>query len=176
MAERAHELARGKLDPPGEAPALQAPNRQQTYRTKFRREGIEIVPQGTQTHSWRLGLSVTGYGYEGAVRPLADAEPRTDKERVEYRRGLVTEWYANRPGGLEQGFELEEPKPKRAGPLVIAMTVQGDLDISAGDDGALFADRSGATHVRYAGLKAWDAEGRRSAPALTRRAGKCGSW
>jgi uncharacterized repeat protein (TIGR01451 family) len=142
-----------------EGSVLLAPNRQQAYRTKFRREGIEIVPGGTQGHSWRLRLSVRAYGYEGAVRPLADAEPTAEKERVEYRRGPVTEWYANRPEGLEQGFTLEEPKPRRAGPMVIAMTVQGDLEISAGDEGALFADPSGALRLRYAGLKAWDAEG-----------------
>ena len=46
------------------------------------------------------------------------------------RRGPLTEWYVNRPGGLEQGFELEAPPHARAGPLVVAMAVQGDLDAS----------------------------------------------
>jgi len=145
---------------PGEAAALQAPNRQQRYRTTFLQEGIEIVPQTPAGASWRLGVSVTGYGYEGDVRPVEPAEPQAEKERVEYRRGPVTEWYVNRPGGLEQGFELEEPQPRRAGPLVVAMAVQGDLDVSEGGDGAAFTDRSGGTLVRYAALKAWDAEGR----------------
>jgi len=144
---------------PGEAPALQAPNRRQSYGTTFRREGIEIVPR-VPGASWRLGISVTGYGYEGDVRPLEPVEPQALKERVEYRREAVTEWYVNRPEGLEQGFELEEPTSRRGRPLVIAMAVQSDLDVSVSADGASFSDSSGQTHVRYTGLKAWDAEGR----------------
>ena len=34
------------------------------------------------------------------------AEPRAEANRVEYRRGEVTEWYVNGPLGLEQGFTL----------------------------------------------------------------------
>jgi uncharacterized repeat protein (TIGR01451 family) len=144
---------------PGEAPAIQASNRQQRYRTTFRREGIEIVPDSPETTSWRLGLSVTGYGYEGDVRSIPSAEPRPDKQRIEYRRGPLTEWYVNGPEGLKQGFELQEPRSRRGGPLVVAMTARGDLDISASGDAAAFADRSGRTLIRYAGLKAWDARG-----------------
>jgi uncharacterized repeat protein (TIGR01451 family) len=72
----------------------------------------------------------------------------------------LTEWYVNRPAGLEQGFELEEPESRRPGPLVVTMAVSGDLEVSAGSGGANFANRSRVTVVRYAGLKAWDADGR----------------
>ena len=143
---------------PGGTPALQAPNRQQAYRTTFRRDGIEITPQGAAA-SWRLGLSVTGYGYEGDVRPVDPAQPQAEKERVEYRRGLVTEWYVNRPAGLEQGFELQEPRSHRRGPVVVSMAIEGDLAVSAHGHAVSFADRSGGTVVRYAGLKAWDVDG-----------------
>ena len=44
-AVRESEYHASRVAKPGEAPALQAPNRQQGYRTIFRREGIEIVPQ-----------------------------------------------------------------------------------------------------------------------------------
>ena len=104
---------------------------------------------------------MTGYGYEGDVRPLEPAEPQAEKERVEYRRGPVTEWYVNRPGGLEQGFELEEPQAS-------ARRAAGRRDggpgrsgrVGTDGDGASFANGSGETLVRYAGLKAWDADGR----------------
>jgi hypothetical protein len=127
-----------------EAPALRAANRQQGYATTFRREGIEIVP-ARPAGSWRLGLSVTGYGYEGDLLPIEPAEPRAEKERVEYRRGRVTEWYANQPGGLEQGFELGDPRPGRRGPLVVAMAVRGDLGVSGGGDAALIPESSRRT-------------------------------
>src|SRR6185295_647122 len=69
-----------------------------------RNPGSRISPgAGRQT---RPGVSLTGYGPLGHVRPLAAASPRADKQRVEYRRGPVTEWYENRPGGLEQGFTI----------------------------------------------------------------------
>ena len=144
---------------PGEPSALQAPNREQGYHTTFRPEGIEIAPRGADG-TWHLGVSVTGYGYAGDVRPLQPAAPKADKERVEYHRGNVTEWYVNRPGGLEQGFELAEPEPRRDEPLVVAMAVRGDLEVAADGDGASFRSHSGGTVVRYGGPKAWYAEGR----------------
>ena len=145
-----------RSEKPGETPALHAANRRQGYRTTFRHDGIEIVPQ-SNTAAWRLGVSVTGY--EGDVRRVQPAEPEAEKDRVEYRRGPVTEWYVNRPGGLEQGFELQPPEGPLARPLVITMAARGDLAVSADRRRASFADRSGATLVRYAGLKAWDADG-----------------
>src|SRR2546425_8811908 len=85
---------------PGEAPPLVAPNREQGYGTTFRPSGIEIARQAKTGASWRLALTVTGYGYASELRPLDAPEPVTEKERVEYRRGPVSEWYVNRPGGL----------------------------------------------------------------------------
>jgi uncharacterized repeat protein (TIGR01451 family) len=144
---------------PGEVPSLQARNRRQAYRTTFGRDGIEIVSQNRAGASWWLGVSVTGYGYADDVRPLRHAEPQAHQEKVEYRRGLLTEWYVNRPGGLEQGFELEAPPHPTAAPLIVAMAVQGDLDASVTGNEVSFARDSGETLVRYAGLKAWDADG-----------------
>jgi uncharacterized repeat protein (TIGR01451 family) len=145
---------------PGESAAFLSPNRQQGYSTVLRQAGIEIFPS-TPPASWRLGLSITGYGYDSDVRPVKAAEPHARNERVEYHRGALTEWYVNRPGGLEQGFELREPRGRPSGPLVIAMAVQGDLEARAGvGDAVSFAARSGETLIRYAGLKAWDADGR----------------
>jgi len=143
----------------GEAPVLQASNRQQAYRTTFRPGGIEIVPRAAGA-AWQLGVAITGYGYEGDVRPVERAQPQASNDRVEYHRSRLTEWYVNRPAGLEQGFELEEPESRRPGPLVVTMAVSGDLDVSTSDSGVSFVNRSGETLVRYAGLKAWDAEGR----------------
>ena len=40
---------------------------------------------------------------------LRRAAPRVAANRVSYRRGLLREWYANGPLGLEQGFTLTRP-------------------------------------------------------------------
>jgi hypothetical protein len=79
---------------------------------------------------------------------------------VEYRRGLLTEWYVNRPGGLEQGFEVQDPGTPRGRPLVVAMAIQGDLQARPEASGVSFADGSGQVLLRYSGLKSWDADGR----------------
>ena len=141
-------------------PVFVASNRQQGYSTTFRREGIQILPQAQPGGLWHLNLSVTGWGYEGEIRPLLQAEPEGSKERVEYRRGPVTEWYANRPGGLEQGFELREPPWRGEGPLVLEMTWRGALAVIARGGDVAFADAAGKTLVRYASARAWDASGR----------------
>jgi hypothetical protein len=53
-----------------------------------------------------VGMRLARYGYgtelvrTGARRPLADAN------RVAYRDGPMTQWYANGPLGIEQGFTL----------------------------------------------------------------------
>src|SRR6185295_10188376 len=92
---------------------LVAANRRQRYHTEFRPEGIEIASRPGPRKDWRLSLRVTGYGHAGDVRPVPPAEPQADQDGVEYRRGSLREWYLNRPGGLEQGFELQEPGPGR---------------------------------------------------------------
>jgi uncharacterized repeat protein (TIGR01451 family) len=150
---------------PGEE-VLRASNRRQRYATTFRREGIELASAASAAAPWRLGVAVTGYGYADDIRPVGRADPRADHDKVEYRRGPVTEWYVNRPAGLEQGFELQEPTPRRGGPIAVAMAVGGGLDVRAENGGASFADGTGAVRIRYTGLKAWDAEGRELASSM----------
>src|SRR5262245_7895893 len=107
------------------ATTLVAANRKQGYRTKFRREGIEIAGGDRET-PWRLSLALTGYGHEGDVRPLPDAEPVVSNGRTEYRRGPLTEWYVNRPEGLEQAFVLKRPPPRGTGLVALDMRLDGD--------------------------------------------------
>jgi uncharacterized repeat protein (TIGR01451 family) len=143
---------------PGDRVVLEARNPEQGYVTTFRPGGIELT---AARNEWRLAVRVTGYGRPGEVRPLLEAEPTAQKERVEYRRGPVSEWYANRPAGLEQGFTIAEPPPgETGGPLAIELATAGDLAVTVEGDGAAFADASGRTVVRYSGLAAWDADGR----------------
>ena len=144
---------------------LHAANPRQRYSTTFRAQGIEMA-SAPDASSWRLGLSVTGYGHEGDVQPLPAVAPRAREDRVEYRRGPVTEWYFNRPDGLEQGFELDPPGPHHEGPLIIKMALTGGLqpsrplrDTSGGGE-LVLADASGRTRVRYTRLAAWDRQQR----------------
>ena len=89
--------------------AYQAPNRAQNLRTYFTPTGIRAVPRTGDSAAWEWGLTLTGYGYEGAIQPVAPATLSSDGNRVEYRRGGLTEWYVNDERGLEQGFTLDGP-------------------------------------------------------------------
>ena len=146
---------------PGErGPVVEARNARQRYGATFRRGSVELAAHSSVPDPWRLGLAVTGYGYEGDLRPLPGAVPEARADQVEYRRGPVTERYVNRPLGLEQTFELAQPATRHERPLVLAMAVAGDLSVRGEGADASFTDESGQVRLHYAGLKSWDADGR----------------
>jgi hypothetical protein len=112
------------------------------------------------TGKW--GLTLRGHGYGDLLLAASASPPTANANRVEYRRGALTEWYVNGPIGLEQGFTLQEaPKQANGQPLTLAFTVEGNLDASV-DSGArdLTLSKNGAAAYRYAGLRAWDANRR----------------
>jgi hypothetical protein len=125
----------------------------------FAPEGIEVRTGGEH---W--GLSFSGYGYGEALNKGVAVAPQATANRVEYRRGALTEWYVNGPLGLEQGFTLERAPGERTegGPLTLALTLSGDLKASIEPDGnGLRLSRAdGTAALRYRGLSAQDATGR----------------
>ena len=56
--------------------------------------------------SLRLGLRLAEAGYGHRLQPVGGARPKADANRVSYQRAGLTEWYANGPLGLEQGFTI----------------------------------------------------------------------
>jgi hypothetical protein len=130
-------------------------NAQQDLSASFTTEGVQ-VSAGTD----RFGLRFRAAGYGDTLRPVAPSPPRAERNRVSYRRGALTEWYANGPFGLEQGFTLAaRPTGRQAGPLTLALALAGNLSPT------IARDRQGVTFtgstLRYQGLTASDARGRR---------------
>ena len=96
-----------------------------------------------------------------------------DGTRLEYRRGDLTKWYVNGRQGLEQGFTLQR-KPTGAAqgqPLSIALGVTGDLALSQ-QDGAILLKSGKLVVLRYAGLTAVDARGRKLPAQMEARNGQ----
>jgi hypothetical protein len=63
-------------------------------------------------------MALQGYGYGTHLDPVAIASPSAANNRIEYRRGALTEWYVNGPLGLEQGFTIEQrPDRGHTGPM-----------------------------------------------------------
>jgi hypothetical protein len=128
----------------------------------------DFTPAGVSIRAGahQAGIAAAGIGYGDALRPVADAAPVALENRVEYRRGGVTEWYVNGPMGLEQGFTIAE-RPggtgRQAGddPLTLALRIDGSLEPRLAADRkalTLIAD-NGVEALRYTGLTAWDATG-----------------
>jgi RHS repeat-associated protein len=141
------------------ASGLRLRNPSQGLAVRFSRSGLHV-----RAGANRLGLALHAYGYGQALRPAAEMQLRAVKNRVSYRRGSLVEWYENGPLGLEQGFTLRaRPSAVRSGPLTLALSVSGNLHPSLAFHaaGLVFASRSGPSALRYRGLAAFAAGGRR---------------
>ena len=110
----------------------------------------------------RWNLAFRGYGYGDALRGGQQVNPHAKVNRVEYQRGVLTEWYVNGPLGLEQGFTIQRaPEGSNGQPLTLSFNVGGDLTASVDEQSRnLTLSKGGAPMFRYAGLTAWDANGR----------------
>lgn len=160
------------------AGAYQAANPAQGFQVYFAPDGLSVLSGTAIEHTWTWRMQLTGYGYEGDIRPIDRAELAASGNAVEYRRGSASghpaqgpkEWYVNEKRGLEQGFTLDSPPlPSGPGPLVLELLIDTDLttnlavEPSGAQDGMAFEftttdeDRV----LRYSGLRAYDATGRR---------------
>ena len=122
-------------------------NPAQRLSARFRRSTVAITAGSTH-----FDVGFDGFGRAGAVSPLRAISPRATSNRVSYAYGLVTEWWANGPLGLEQGFDVPR-RPAGSGRLTFSLTVPGKARL---DRTALLLPGG----LQYAGLHASDARGR----------------
>ena len=143
-----------------------AANDAQGYTTRFTTRGIRLRPRGTEIE---VELALSGYGY-ARMQAVEPAEPQAEGNRVEFDRGALTEWYLNRPAGLEQGFTLARPPAEGRGakPLRLELAVTGPVRAEAAEGGEaiLLRDPVGRVRLRFSGLRVWDAQGRELAARL----------
>jgi FG-GAP repeat len=121
----------------------------------FNSQGIEV-----RLGNAHWGMRLRGYGYGDEIKVVEVIAPQVSFNRVEYRRGSLTEWYVNGPMGLEQGFTINEPPVRANGlPLTVALTLWGDLTAKVDESrrGLTLSDRYKQSRLRYTGLTAYDA-------------------
>jgi RHS repeat-associated protein len=138
------------------AGGLQAASPAQHLRVRFGRSGV-LVGSGKA----QLGLSLRAVGHGTSLLALGDVVPRAHANRVVYAREGLTEWYANGPLGLEQGFTIPRALAgSSAGPLTLSMALLGKTHASLNDDRQDLTFSHADTSLRYGGLVASDARGR----------------
>jgi hypothetical protein len=138
---------------------IEAGNARQRLAMNFTTDVVE-VSSGTQ--HWKMALRA--YGYGDALHPVKAAAPTASFNRVVYKRGGLTEWYLNGPVGLEQGITLQKSPGQADGrPLTIEFMLKGDLtaEVDEPGTGLMLTRADGKTELRYRGLLAYDASGRK---------------
>jgi FG-GAP repeat len=131
---------------------LRADNPAQHLHARFSRRGVEVA-----SGSGRFGMALSAYGHGSTLRPVGPALPHASANRVRYARGGLTEWYANGPLGIEQGFDIAARPGSAAGPLTLSLALSGNLSARLRDGSVLFT--GGGAALRYGGLVATDAHG-----------------
>ncbi|MDP6762499.1 MAG: hypothetical protein QF903_10090 [Planctomycetota bacterium] len=138
------------------------------------REGLQVVyADGTCDGRW--GLSLTGWGRAGEAPEPVRGAISVQGNRFECGQAALTQWFVQDEDGLEQGFDLAKAPPgDRSSPVYITLEVLGGwaatLDADALGVSFTHADCPGI--LRYEGLAAWDATGRRLATELILDTGK----
>ena len=75
----------------------------------------------------QVGLSLQGVGYGASLHAVGWDAPKASANRVSYAHAGVSEWYANGPLGVEQGFTIPRaPSGHPAGPLTLSMNLSGN--------------------------------------------------
>lgn len=125
------------------------------FSARFLPDGVSVTTRGRT-----LLLRTVSYGRAGALHPVWPTFPTGRANRVAYARGALSEWFSNGPLGLEQGFGLRS-RPSGSGSLQVALRTVGPLIPQPASSGVVFRTSAGAVELRYGGLVARDATGRR---------------
>ncbi len=149
-ARAAVSAAIGNTDPAYRVDGLAASNPAQGFGLRFGSAGVVV-----RSRAGRVSLALAAIGRQGELRAVPAAVPRASGNRVSYARGWVSEWYANGPLGIEQGFDVAR-RPAGSGLLTLAVRVDGPVQSRLEGGAVVF----GRTALSYRGLRVTDAHGR----------------
>jgi hypothetical protein len=142
---------------------LGANNPAQGISARFAAGGVTVSKVALNLH---LSLRSVGFGEgTGAGETATAADPTAYSNRATYARGAVSEWYANGPAGLEQGFTLlRAPAMARTAepgaPLTVELALAANARPRLAANGQSFTLQRGAAQLRYGDLLSTDASGR----------------
>jgi hypothetical protein len=131
---------------------LQTINPAQRLRARFSSNGVEIV--SARAH---MSMHLVAYGRGTALTTPGPPYLTVHKNTVKYVYDQFTEWFANGPQGVEQGFDIAAPPRGERGSLTFALALSGKLHARL-YRGAVLLTGGGAS-LRYGGLVTTDAHG-----------------
>jgi hypothetical protein len=165
--ETARYRAHAEPQRAGEFAAL---NPAQEFHSRFTPQGVEVRRRSDEATP-KLAMTLRGVGYGERQLPVSLGTVTAQDQRIEIlhtagEQSAITEWYVNRPNGLEQGFTISEP-PSGAGGrrdgerLRLTLELSGEWRAKLRADGQAmdFSEVSGASTVRYDHLVVRDAKG-----------------
>ena len=154
----AMNAARYHLNPQGST--WEARNPAQQFRARFTPAELQLTDAHTDAEArWQASLKLTELGRGNELLPVGKGELTSTTNRVEIRKANITEWYVNKPEGLEQGFTVPAPLSKHQSPLLLKLQLTGELRAKAVNDQAIhLQDKQGRTVLSYDHLAAWDAQ------------------
>jgi hypothetical protein len=127
-----------------------AANPAQEMTADFGDDAVRLTVSESDGATRAVTLRLTGYGYEGRSQRPVHAGLTANDNRVEYDRGVLSEWYINDARGLEQGFTLTQPPAgPRSGGLVLTMSVETELQTRLRDDGGRIQFIDSMDRVRF---------------------------
>ncbi len=134
--------------------------RNPAHELAFAFDGQAVVVKRDAGDPWSVRMELTGIGRGDDLRPPKRGTVFSDRHRIEYLRGDVTEWYVNTPLGLEQGFTIAKRR-EGTGPLLLDLRVSGSLhpESPEEDEVAFQVAASQAAPLWYRSLYVTDARG-----------------
>jgi hypothetical protein len=132
-----------------------------TYTTEYNGLNYRFTTAGLQAegNGIQWSISLRGLGRGNDTQDVQPPDVVQTEERLEYRRGKLTEWYRDTALGVEQGFDINEP-PQGNGKLMLHLNLSTELEGQLNEDerGISFPAADGLA-LRYDHLKAFDANG-----------------
>jgi hypothetical protein len=139
-----------------------ASSKRHKLTTTFTPDGINIEPILDKHSSWHVGLKFKGLGYEGNISQLSKPYITASANEIKYERGEITEWYINKPFGLEQGFTVYSPPSENTlnKNLVIEIEYESDLnpELKPNKKEILWKNKNQNIKFNYSKLLAYDSD------------------
>lgn len=124
------------------------------------RSGARISGNGS------VSMTLAAVGRGARFTRVGAAVVTAHGNRVAYRYRGVSTWYSAGPLGVEQGFTVLRRPAGAGAPLTLALDLGGSLAARQTHSGVEFLARSGRLGLRYGGLEAVDASGRKLPASL----------